>query len=259
MGRGFRISGDETDVSTVCHLALSLSLITAVQPARAQESPPLGWLERSIRKEAARLAVATAAQETTSDVRVDQPSKWSRVVALERGVTILVELRGVPPVSRRFVWADDSELIVVNLDHPQLPDEARRALREAVSTHPDTLRRLNDGAQFVYRNVRVTPDGIFVAGRKVVETSDVLERIRRGDVAAIMAPPSRRGSVAGAVVGGIAGLAVGFPVARNFMYSTNRHAGVWIGLSLVGCPVGGAWLGSQARPGVTERIIYRAP
>ena len=196
---------------------------------------------------------------TSSELaRAQERSSWARVIAVKPGTAIVLERRGALPTNRRFIAADDSELIALNPDHPLLPRDARRTLLDAAAAHPDQVRRIDGRVQFVYGNVRLAPDGIFVGDRKIAETAEIVERIPRQDVAAILTPPWRRYSAIGAVGGAVAGGVVGFHLAQRFAYSTRRDAGVWMAMSLVGLPIGGAVLGAHARTRTTQDVIYRS-
>ena len=60
------------------------------------------------------------------------------------------------------------------------------------------------------QNVRVGPDGVFVAARKVADLGQIVERIARTDVAEVGSPVRTRGSTGWAVSGAAAGFGLGF-------------------------------------------------
>jgi hypothetical protein len=98
---------------------------------------------------------------------------------------------------------------------------------------------------------------------KVPELSDVLQRLPRQDIVAIKTPPRRRGSVIGASIGAAGGFVLGYASAVHLAYKQCNGScsdeKALMGLSLVGFPIAGAWLGYQANSRTTQDVIYRAP
>jgi hypothetical protein len=240
-------------MKAACHLAVGLSLLAAANPMDAQEVPPPAWLTQGIEKAAMAIPRTPAVEQ-----RGEPQSDWSAVVALKSGLPIRVARAGAPPFPRRFAWADDAMIVVIDVDHPRVTREVRRALLDIVSTRPQDLRRLADGLHIVHGNVRIGPNGVFVAAERVADLTDIVQQIPRREVAAITAP-RRHASIVGGIVGGGIGGFVGYIIASRLALSTNNKAQAWVVPSLVGFPSAGALLGSQADRGATERIIYRAP
>jgi hypothetical protein len=187
---------------------------------------------------------------------VHPPSDWEGVVRLKPGTEIVLELQGLPPVSRHFLSADDSELVVLDLTDPALPKAVRRTLREIAVKNPrfldpDGRVRTSQG------RVRVSAKGVFLRDEMVAELADVFDRIARPDVVMIATPPRKRGSALGAVLGATAGFVGGWFFARlplRYVYSGNP---LWL-VAMVALPIAGAALGYEAETDVTQRIIYRA-
>ena len=102
------------------------------------------------------------------------------------GSEIIVTVRD-SPAGRQYVALvdDESEITVLRLTDPGLPHAVRDVLREMASTHPGYLAAAGRRGWFVYGNVRVAPDGVFVADRKVIDLGEVIEHIARADVVAI--------------------------------------------------------------------------
>src|SRR5207247_695286 len=81
---------------------------------------------------------------------------------------------------------DGSSLTVLNLTDPTPPRTAKDALRNVASRHPEYFPAAQQGGQFVLeKNVRMGPDGVFVASQKVADLGQLVENIARHDVAEI--------------------------------------------------------------------------
>ena len=94
---------------------LFLVLMCFATPARALEQPSAGPLMHASREEGRRLAALP--RDVSAVVQSeDRKYGWSGVTGLAPGTKILVEVRGGLAASRIFVKADDSELIVRDLD-----------------------------------------------------------------------------------------------------------------------------------------------
>jgi hypothetical protein len=200
------------------------------------------------------LVCASAAAQPPSTI--DGRSNWQHVVRLKPGTEIVLEVHGLTPVSRHFLSADDSELVVLDLTDPALPKEVRRTLRELAVKHP---RFLDPGGRVRTRHgrVHVTAEGVFVRDQKVAQLEDVFDRIARRDVVMVATPRKRHGSARGALVGAAAGFVGGWFFARlplRFAYSGNP---LWL-VAMIGLPIAGAVLGYEAETRTTQTIIYRA-
>jgi hypothetical protein len=235
--------------------ALVLYLLVCALPAQAQEQPAAGPLMRAVHTDATRLVGARGTVGPAIHA-------WPRVTGLAPGREILVEIRGGLAASRIFVNADESELIVLDLAGPPLNSKVRRVLREIASTHPAYFLQVSAGSRFVQDNVRLAPDGVFLADRKVTEISAVVKRIPRPDIVAITTPAQRRGSLIGAAIGAGGGFVLGYVSALHLAYKQCNGScsdeRALMGLSLVGFPIAGGWLGYQANPRTTQDVIYRA-
>jgi len=248
-------------------LALTVSAVPRVADAEEQrgsfllaargEQPALGPIRSSAIREAVRLAADQLSEPVASD--------WSRVRELAAGTEITVTIQGRTAGRRSFIAADGSGLTVLNIDGPRLPSGARRALVDLASNHPEFLVRAKTGGTVLLDDhVRLTPDGLFMAGRRVVDLGAV-ETIARGDVAEIArcATVNRGPAAAGAIAGGLAGVVAGWHLTRVLAMSPchgscTTNEGL-IGVSLVGLPIAGGWLGYHALAHKAEAVIYRAP
>ena len=241
-------------MTRVAAVARLLCLLVSAMPAHALEQPE-GPLMRAVQNEAGRLV---AARRNVGPA----VQNWPRVAGLTPGREIFVEALGDRAATRIFVTADESELIVLDLAGPPLNSTVRRALREVASTHPEYFLQLSAGSRFVQDNVRLAPDGVFLEDRKVAEISDVVKQIPRPEIAAIMMPPQRRGSLVGAAIGAGGGFVLGYVSALHLAYKQCNGScsdeRALMGLSLVGLPIAGGWLGYQGNPRTTQDVIYRA-
>jgi hypothetical protein len=237
--------------------ALSIMLIACLMsstvPLAAQETrEPTGLLTAAITREAVRLAA------------LDQnrlPDDWPRVRKLAVSAEIIVTVTGSQPLARYYVWADEVELTVLNLSCPTLPPDARRVLLDTLSHHPEAF----GPAPQVRKDVQVGPDGVFVAGRKVAELQEVLERIARADVLEIAIPTrATRGSLRGAVTFAVLGSVFSLPVyvgSAGCPNEGNCRAWELRQTSILWLPLSGALFGYY---GLGQRVhgrvvIYRAP
>jgi hypothetical protein len=206
--------------------ALSLTLIVClVAPAEAQ----------------------AAGQRLTSDV------DWSRVRRLEPGTQITVTTNGSQPGTRYVLSVDDSSISVLNLAGSSLPASARKTLRDRATHNPSHLLDAQKGGTFILdKNVRVAPDGVFVAEQKFADLDEVVETVPRHDVVEIAGPVKVRGSVHGAILGAW----LGFGVGAAFGTQAPNAASGWS--LLTGFTGLGAWLGDRASSHKEDEVIYRA-
>jgi hypothetical protein len=236
-------------------LTLIVSLVWSAQPVAAQDrmASTAGPIASAVTRLAFRLAADP--QSETAD------PNWSRVRMLTPGAEIIVTLQGAPPRKRYFVAADGSDLTVLNLTDPALPSTATRGLRDLASNHPEyfTARK---GA-FVDREIRVGPDGVFMADRKVADFGQIVERVARSNVAEVRRQVRTRGSVGWAITGAATGFGLGFLMFVNTLDCSydygncgalrlRRTAPLWL-------PVAGGLLGYHASHRKVGGVIYRAP
>ena len=186
-------------------------------------------------------------------------SDWSPVRRVRPGTEIIVTAKGRPEANRYFIAADDSNLTVLNVEDPGLPDSARKVLRDVASTHPDYFSDAENGRQFVFENdVRLGPDGVFIAARKVADLGHIVEHYRQPGVAEIRTASTESNPVGcalvahygGAVIGGLPGAVVGGAIGRD--------TGPTLVGMVAGWSVGAVYLYRRCRH-KPERVLYPAP
>ena len=263
--------------------ALSLTLIaclmtSAVSAAGQNQTEPAasfdlrgpataGPLARAAMRESVRLAAVgepwSTGIETVQQGGQSTEANWSRVRTLAPGTEIIMTVKGLPPATRYFVAADESDVTVLNVVDPTLPRAAKKLLRDVASTHPEHFLAAQKGGQFVLeKNVRVAPDGVFIADRKVADLRQVVEIIARNNVAEISGPvpySRRHEALVGLGVGAAAGAGIGLLLCSGL-------GGCDVGPILgVAAQFGGLFAGISLLPGGYHarhrpwEVIYRAP
>ncbi len=269
-----------TLMKSAVSLTLIVCLVASALPVTAQERKErAGSLARATTIETVRLAAAGETVSSSVDAvqRGGTPaeSNWSRVRGLAPGTEVIVTVHGSQPGTRYVVLADESELTVLNLTDPKLPAVARDALHDVATHHPEYFPRVQKGGQFVLdKNVRVGPDGVFMADRKVADLGQVIENIARNDVAEIsaLAKPVWSSVERGARIGAWAGLATGavaLAISANGGSQCGSGCNIPTGLAAPLVVFGGAAAGrgigaiigavGGATRAKTQDVIYRAP
>jgi hypothetical protein len=207
---------ESTAGSPVLLALVVLPIGSALSVAAQRDTPAAGPIALSINREAARLATVQQGQP-------DDP-EWSRVRTLAPGTELIVIVNASQLARRYFVAGDESSLTVLNVGAPALPVAARDVLRDLASTHPAYFSAAQKGGQFALdRNVRVGPDGVFVADRKVADLAQVVEQYGRHDITEVTTAMAESNPVGcalagyfgGAIIGGLPGAAVGGAVGRD--------------------------------------------
>jgi hypothetical protein len=225
-------------------LAVVLLLCAAAGPIHAQNR----WTISNVDAEARRLGARPQAD-------------WRAVMKLAPGAEIVVSRRGGPAQTRRFLAADDAGLVLLDERQPNLSASARRALLAMAREHIDYNRLFRGELFFVLEGVRVAADGVYEGNSRVAEITEVVERSLRGDILRVALPPERRGSWLGALIGGVGGGVLGVGVAlgigmENQCGSSCADEEALMGLSAVGLPLAGGWLGYHAITRTTQRVVY---
>jgi len=188
-------------------------------------------------------------------------SNWRRVTGLRPGLEITLATLGASEARRYVVHANDQGITVLNLAHISLPPDVRKGLREMAKEHPSSLLAARQGSSFTRQTLRVGPDGVFAAGRKVIDLDDILVTVPRQDVLQI-SRHEKRGSGWGALAGGIAGFVVGAQVGASLGFKqcgkTCDDEKVRMALSFIGLPIGAGALGYQAGRHTALVVEYRA-
>ena len=239
---------------TVISFVLVISLISSTA-LTAQQNVAVGPTAGVIAPEAARLGGDPQTQAFDNG--------WSRVRKLAPGTVLIVTMTGSELTTRYFVSGDESHISVLNVNGPDLPAPAKDVLRQVASTHPSYLPAAQRGEQFLLEHrVRVGPDGVFVADRKVADLAHVLEEYRRQDVTEIKTTRTGANRVGcalaayyeGALVGGLPGVLIGGVAGR----AAGGDTGVALVGMMVGWSIGGmAMYGKCRHP--SEKTIYSAP
>lgn len=261
-------------MKAVLSLTLIVCLVMSALPLTAQEkTETAGPLSRPVVRQPARLG---GADEPTT--RLTEPaqtggnpavSDWSRVRALARGIEVVVTLKGASPSSRYFVLANEFELGILNLTDPALPQAATRVLLDMVARHPEYFVSPTVRGTLESNGVRVGPDGVFVAGQKVGDLDQVVERVAQTDVFEIRRPVPKRsvargvgwglgGYFVGGMAGGFIGAAIHCGIGRC---EDNIPTGASVGL-LAGAVAGaivGYRKGARTPHPKPEDVIYRVP
>jgi hypothetical protein len=242
-------------VAVVLTICLASSAIPVVAQNRVLATP--GPIARAALREVSRLGTAYGGRQSSDP-------DWARVRRLAPGTQVTVTVSGSPPAVRYVIAANESDVTALNLTVPAIPSAATSVLRAVASDHPEYFPAAQQGSSFLLDdNVRLGPDGVFVADRKVADLGQVVERITRSDVREISSGMRTRGSIAGAVGGAAGGLLLGYFAAINLAYKqcgdSCTDEKVLMGLSLVGLPVAAGVLGYKAFGRTTSDIIYRAP
>jgi hypothetical protein len=235
-------------------LALLVALVGSTIPLTGQERAP-GPIARSLAHQAVQLAAVP--QGNVVDAR------WSHVRDLAPGTEIIVITRSAPPRRLYLVSTTDSELTILNLTDPSLPRAVTRMLRDMVAYHADYLAGVRKG-QYVDRDLRVGPDGVFFANQKVADLSRIVETIARTAVTEVRTLERGQGLwghlgplggyFLGAMTGGVAaGLVCRAAAGRNRCDTGAFLAGA------VGGGIAGGVHGFRATNRETEDIVYRAP
>lgn len=229
--------------------ALVISLIGSALPAAAQQNTPVsGSIAGSITRTATRFATVQPGEPVDSE--------WSRVRTLAPGTELIVIINGFHSADRYFVAGNESDLTVLNAGAPTLRTGARDVLRDLASTHPEYFLAARKGGQFVLqKNVRVGPDGVFVADRKIADLGDVIEQYGRRDIAEITLAErdynpvlcAVAGYYGGGIIGGFPGAVIGGAVGRD-------TGPALLGM-MVGWSVGAIYVYQKCRH-KPEKVIY---
>ena len=172
-------------MKSVWSLTLIASLMALTTPTSAQErvaDTASGPIARAMARQAVRLASDPQAGSA--------PIDWAQVRRLAPSSEVAITVKGSgdsTPALRRFVSADDTTLILLNV--APLPRAASQALLEAASRHPERFA-MRDQAWAEW-NLRVGPEGVFFEKRRVADLDQVVERIQRTDVIDILPGPFR--------------------------------------------------------------------
>jgi hypothetical protein len=111
-----------------------------------------------------------------------QERTWSKVRNWRTGAEVTVRTSHPEPIRRHFIRADDDEATLLNLFDPALPSDVAKLLRRTIVEHPDYFPAPEGKTFQLDSRVSLGADGLFVAGQKIAEYDQVVERILRADV-----------------------------------------------------------------------------
>jgi hypothetical protein len=188
-----------------------------------------------------------------------QDSDWTAVIGLRPGQEVVIRADPATDGPRSFVFANDTELVVLYLRHSSLTDPVRKRLREMSVDQPASLLASRRHVTVSDGSISVGGGVVSESGRVLVPLHEVLQTVRRGDVREIRIEHAR-GSKVGAAVGATAGIVVGLLTAPYWMMKqcggSCSDEQFMVGVSLVGFPVAGALVGYMPRK--EDVIVYRA-
>jgi hypothetical protein len=167
-------------MKSVLSVVLALAVVTSSIPLTAQEKKrsgdALGPLAHAISREAAKFATAPPTSPPGED--------WSKMKA---GTEVLLTIRGESSSvagTRTYVSADQSRVTFLDLTDPGLPPAVAYRLRWIATNHPDFFTQAGNHS-FRYEDVRVEPDGIYLAEQKVSTLDRVVQEIERDQIVAV--------------------------------------------------------------------------
>jgi hypothetical protein len=154
--------------------------------------------------------------------------------------------------------------MVLNLTDPALPANVKRVLLDTALNHSDCFVRAPQGGTFVLeKNVRVGPNGVFVADREVADLGQIIENIARDDVAEITVRQKGRGiwghlgPLGGYFVGAMSGGYVSGFACQAAFGRDRCDSGAFLTGGLVGGIAGGVY-GFHAGNRETVDVVYRS-
>src|SRR3954469_13005648 len=232
--------------------AALLTMLLACPDANAAGPDSSTPLSRSIAAEATRLA---------SDHGTDGTG-WQAVVTLEPATPVSI-VTAAATVNRLFVSADDLSVTVLNAALPALPEPARRELLEILQSNPSAIAGAAAGGSRMFNDVTIGPDGVFFRNRKVAERGEIVARVPKDRVEAVLRGPRRKGDPLAALGGTMAGVLVSMLLVGGggaVAFDRPGASGYVMALGvLVGPPVALGYSAWYASSDVVEDVIYRAP
>ncbi len=252
-------------MKTALALGLVLILIASSVPVAATGGidSTTGPISLTMAREASRLAAESAASSGQPGEEVTD-SGWSRVRKLEPGTEVIVSTIGSQPVRRYVLWADEAGISVLNLTDADLSADVALVLQETAGNHPEYFAAAQSEEFVLRKNIRLKPDGVFVADHKVAALGRIVQYIGRSQVVELRLLHDH--SIAKSVgFGLVIGLGAGLLVGRLNDCSPCDSAGlvtfattIWgLGLGAAGGLVVGSIKAS--RHGGVTGLIYRVP
>ncbi len=196
-------------------------------------------------------APPAAAQSPASD--------WSQVIRLRRGSDVIVTTTSQARSRQILVTADESSLLVVDTPAAALPNDIRKRVQRAARERPTDFVLLRAGRPLqLEKGLRLSPEGVFEADRRVADLERLLWSIPRGSVREVSVPRKHVGSHTrrGALIGAAAGAVM--------LTACGSYCGPAAARAAFGAAVGvaaGAFYGSIVGLAVPRSpdVIYQAP
>jgi hypothetical protein len=219
-------------------------------------------LRRAVTAPAAREVVPPAPESG------QEPGDWSRVRRLSAGTNIVVTAVNLVAGPLEVLDADDASLTVLSTDGVTSSGRGS-TIRGMATGDPRGLAAVARGRTLIQGDLRIAPEGVSIAGRKIMELRQLLVRIPRADVTEIRRMTGGRtgkrvaggvvagyfGCFGGALAGGLVGLMIGKAVGAD---PSNLGPIVVGGLS--GGVIGSIFAFRKvAGPRVRDTLIYQAP
>jgi hypothetical protein len=186
-------------------------------------------------------------------------SDWSFVAAIAPGTKVAVSAVGLGGQdSQYFVSATNRELTLLTLANADLPTSARKFVIKLAGTHPDIFMTPQRWIEYRDGSARVTPDGVFVRGRKVADLSDISKTIDAGDVAEVakrVKTPRQRHPFEASPAEGVAALV---PFLGLSLLGCNGQCGrAALAVAAIGGPIIAAEVIAARKATYTNEIVYR--
>jgi hypothetical protein len=180
-------------------------------------------------RESIRRAVDTASAIAQAEQADERKRDWQRVRDLRPGSEVYLTVESGS--SKCTVLAsDDKSLTIVKLNGT-LPFAVTEVLRELMSRDPQlVVTAATSGRTDTSRKVKIGPDGIFLADKKIAATSDVIVRVDRADVREVRKRPKGRSvgrTIGGAFLGAGIGAALGSVIDSGANISSVCGGACW--------------------------------
>ncbi len=235
----------------------ALALVVLVSSSAAAQAPPGSLAVAAARagRELARGDVQAEVEAAPSQLQKNSKGNWDRVSRLQKGSEVRIVTRDRMFKDGRLGDVSDDRVLLLSVE--SLPPGARRALLDVAANYPGYIGRPTG---FTRRKLTVNPFGVFYDGVRVADPAVVFTEVPRDVIAELKRPSS--GSLPGALGAASVGLAVGYLNTVRLMYKPcGGSCGgetAQMGLSLVGLPLLGAYLGARYTPHQPWTTVYRS-
>lgn len=195
------------------------------------------------------------------------PGDWAGVRRLAAGTEVVVTAVNAVGGTYEVLDSDDASLTVLNAAGLAASGHGSK-IRPLATREPQALARVAQGDSIISGDLRIAPEGVFVAGRKIGNLQQFLVRVPKADVLAISRVRGGTGPRVGAgAIGGFFGFMGGAFLGGMVGGTIGQAAGVDpsnlspMFFGLLGGGVTGGYFGYRAAAGprVEETLIYQAP